>query len=176
MANRGCPQSTVNQLQQCMQNSQDPHLAIWWGVQRYACHMSIMASQIDCLFKSLFRLTHIDGLVQERRNFIALAMELHLSCTKPSIYSEYQTSPLAIYDVNALKIGGFPSQRASNVESIFKSSHHVVWPYQCAGWQGLLLLTMQSLCIVLQRTESQQTGSESQCECTTNRYEYTMMR
>ena len=28
---------------------------------------------------------HIDGLVQERRNFSALAMELRLFCTKPSI-------------------------------------------------------------------------------------------
>ena len=28
---------------------------------------------------------HFDGLVQERRNSSALAMELHLSCTKPSI-------------------------------------------------------------------------------------------
>ena len=30
---------------------------------------------------------HIDGLVQERRNSSALAMELHLSCTNPSISS-----------------------------------------------------------------------------------------
>ena len=30
-------------------------------------------------------LFHIDGLVQERRNSSALAMELRLSCTKPSI-------------------------------------------------------------------------------------------
>ena len=29
---------------------------------------------------------HIDGLVQERCNSNALAMELHLSCTNPSIY------------------------------------------------------------------------------------------
>ena len=29
---------------------------------------------------------HIDGLVQERRNSSALAMELHLSCTNPPIY------------------------------------------------------------------------------------------
>ena len=29
---------------------------------------------------------YIDGLVQERFNSSALAMELHLSCTKPSIY------------------------------------------------------------------------------------------
>ena len=28
---------------------------------------------------------YIDGLVQERRNSSALAMELHLSCTDPSI-------------------------------------------------------------------------------------------
>ena len=29
---------------------------------------------------------HIDGLVQERRNSIANALELRLSCTNPSIY------------------------------------------------------------------------------------------
>ena len=39
----------------------------------------------------------IDGLVQERRNSSVLAMELHLSCTNPSIYNhifviEYFTS------------------------------------------------------------------------------------
>ena len=28
---------------------------------------------------------HLDGLVQERRNSIALAMELRLSCINPSI-------------------------------------------------------------------------------------------
>ena len=28
-----------------------------------------------------------DGLVQERRNYSALAMELHLSCTNPSNYA-----------------------------------------------------------------------------------------
>ena len=32
-------------------------------------------------------LQHIDGLVQEKRNSKALAMELRLSCTNPSIYS-----------------------------------------------------------------------------------------
>ena len=30
---------------------------------------------------------HIEGLVQERRNSSALAMELRLSCTNPSIYA-----------------------------------------------------------------------------------------
>ena len=29
---------------------------------------------------------HFDGLVQERRNSSALAMELRLSCTNPAIY------------------------------------------------------------------------------------------
>ena len=36
--------------------------------------------------------------------------------------------------------------------------------------------TRQSLRIVLQRTESQQTGGKSQCECSTNRYKCTTMR
>ena len=35
---------------------------------------------------------YIDGLVQEGRNSSALAMELRLSCTKPSICSESQWS------------------------------------------------------------------------------------
>ena len=30
---------------------------------------------------------HIYGLVQERRNYIAYTLELHLSCTNPSIYA-----------------------------------------------------------------------------------------
>ena len=32
---------------------------------------------------------HFDGLVQERRNSIALAMELRLSCTNPSILTHW---------------------------------------------------------------------------------------
>ena len=32
------------------------------------------------------RFSHVDGLVQERRNSIALAMELYFSCTNPSGY------------------------------------------------------------------------------------------
>ena len=34
----------------------------------------------------VMKIPHIDGLAQERRNSSALAMELRLSCTKPSIY------------------------------------------------------------------------------------------
>ena len=43
----------------------------------------------------------IDGLVHERRNSSALAMELRLSCTKPLIYdpsgSIYFSSPIAFF-------------------------------------------------------------------------------
>ena len=35
---------------------------------------------------------HLDGLVQERRNSNALALELRLSCTKPSIFASSKTS------------------------------------------------------------------------------------
>ena len=35
---------------------------------------------------------HIDGLVQERRNSIANAPELRLSCTNPSIYMHHSAS------------------------------------------------------------------------------------
>ena len=30
---------------------------------------------------------HLDGLVQERRNSTVNALDLHLSCTNPSIYA-----------------------------------------------------------------------------------------
>ena len=39
----------------------------------------------DSYVTSLYCTHYIDGLVQERRNSIALAMELRLSCTNPSI-------------------------------------------------------------------------------------------
>ena len=35
---------------------------------------------------------YIDGLVQERRNSIANALELRLSCTNSSIYMHYKVS------------------------------------------------------------------------------------
>ena len=34
---------------------------------------------------------HVDGLMQERRNSIAIALELHLSCTKPWMYYSLST-------------------------------------------------------------------------------------
>ena len=46
-------------------------------------HKTAIHKYVYCEFKVLY----IGGLVQERCNFSALAMELHLSCTNPSIYS-----------------------------------------------------------------------------------------
>ena len=54
----------------------------------YFC--SIMTNRIQIALSSVYTMTwekmfHIDGLVQERCNSSALAMELHLSCINPSI-------------------------------------------------------------------------------------------
>ena len=40
---------------------------------------------------------HIDGLVQERRNSIANALELCLSCTNPSIYGAREDQTITTY-------------------------------------------------------------------------------
>ena len=56
------------------------------------CQHALLNTGITYLTYSLFTDTlspechHIDGSVQERRNPSALAMELRLSCTKPSIW------------------------------------------------------------------------------------------
>ena len=43
---------------------------------------------------------HIDGLVQERRNSIANALELRLSCTNPSICGILQVCPtMAVWSI-----------------------------------------------------------------------------
>ena len=53
-------------------------------------NMSNTAAAKFCVFLQSLRNLHnyqqcIDGLVQERRNSSALAMELHLYCTNPSV-------------------------------------------------------------------------------------------
>ena len=48
---------------------------------------SDMVSVISDMSDDNLVITRIDGLVQERRNSSALAMELRLSCTKPSMYT-----------------------------------------------------------------------------------------
>ena len=47
-----------------------------------------LTTTITGLFRERFEnIRYIDGLVQKRRNSIASALELHLSCTNPSVYS-----------------------------------------------------------------------------------------
>ena len=88
----------------------------------------------------------INGLVQEKRNSSALAMELSFSCTKPSIYSIYhmchQNPPEVTLTLNMLNcfkdykryiyilncIFDFGLSQAD--ESIFGTTKHVVCPTQ----------------------------------------------
>ena len=50
-------------------------------------HTICILEEIDDNVSRLFIIRdHIDGLVQERLNSIANALELHLSCTNPPIY------------------------------------------------------------------------------------------
>ena len=50
--------------------------------ENITCHIDIAAYLTSYL--TVNKLQYIDGSVQERRNSIALAMELRLSCTNPS--------------------------------------------------------------------------------------------
>ena len=68
---------------------------------------------------------NLDGLVKERRNSSALAMELRLSWTNPSICVLSQKLPCCLqYHVNTLA----PGRCASNFKSIiFKILHNSSW-------------------------------------------------
>ena len=48
------------------------------------------------VYEACYRSWHIDGLVQERRNSSALAMELRLCCTNPSIWRNGSTLDLML--------------------------------------------------------------------------------
>ena len=68
------------------------NVAIWWVIMESVWIMikfRLMLIAMDRVGRSA--LDHIDGLLQERRNSIALAMELRLSCTNPSIWLNYIT-------------------------------------------------------------------------------------
>ena len=52
------------------------------------------------LTSTLFNGCNIDGLVQERRNSIANALELHLPCAKPSSHDTYVVS----YDPQGIQV------------------------------------------------------------------------
>ena len=57
---------------------------IW--VKNYCMDPSKFMKTKDNLFLSVMSVLHINGLVQERCNSIANALELHLSCAHPSIW------------------------------------------------------------------------------------------
>ena len=57
----------------------------------YVFHLWFLYWNLILIEKSSCCNPHIDGLVQERRNSIANALELHLSCTKPSIFKLHGT-------------------------------------------------------------------------------------
>ena len=66
-------------------------LILWfiWDSCGWFTHIKA-ASLAHCLLCAWrYVLDYIDGLVQERRNSSALAMELRLSCTNPSIWTCY---------------------------------------------------------------------------------------
>ena len=53
------------------------------------CHITALAFLLFDQKNQYLQQTiyHLDGLVQERHNFIANTLELHLSCTNPLILS-----------------------------------------------------------------------------------------
>ena len=54
------------------------------------CRVSVRFHEACALGLVMILLTHIDGLVQERLNSSALAVESRLSCAKPWIYVSKQ--------------------------------------------------------------------------------------
>ena len=68
----------------------------WWSICVCCCYWRLTEKfkqqcwvctfhKSKCLLQRMQFSAYIDGLVQERRNSIANALELHLSCTNPSI-------------------------------------------------------------------------------------------
>ena len=63
----------------------------WWSgdansiLTHISCKWPVLSDWCLCLINSMMIWNHFDNLVQERRNPIAHALELRLSCTDPSI-------------------------------------------------------------------------------------------
>ena len=70
---------------------------------------------------------HIDGLVQERCNSSALAMELHLSCTNPW-YQKYRyflpRSPWGLWGIVVPRAGGQAAGQTSHVNTLTSTIFH----------------------------------------------------
>ena len=70
---------------------------------------------------------HIDGLVQERRNSSALAMELRLSCINPAIYT---CKDGAYFEMAVWNSGAYPMEFGPS----FTATH-----WYCKMWCEVLL-------------------------------------
>ena len=83
-----------------LQTSKIHHQAGWWfqnsklNCQPNSWFKETHIEDFNTLLKLMFRYMpqYIDGLVQERCNSSALAMELRLSCANPSIYAKQKST------------------------------------------------------------------------------------
>ena len=64
------------------------------------CQYENFAETISIYFKSTLGLAPVDGLMEERRNFSALALELRLSCINPLTYTDTATLHENIFHLN----------------------------------------------------------------------------
>ena len=65
--------------------------------------LSRFVSILRTLFYKTFTLQQIDGLAQERRNSIANALKLRLSCTNSSIYANDTTAAHEMHMFTAVR-------------------------------------------------------------------------
>ena len=72
-------------------------------------------SEIDQLFR-IFRFVHVDGSVQDCRNYSALAIDLLQSCSEPWMFSEEK---------------GINSLKPSNIYVVIKLGQHCVQVLAC---------------------------------------------
>ena len=70
-------------------------------------------------------LSHIYGLVQERRNTTAIALELHLSCTNPSIWSRIPGPLILVWPCIVLLMDGRSFDQAEQIRTQERS--HIHW-------------------------------------------------
>ena len=94
---------------------------------------------ISLISQGSFGIYQIDGLVQERRNSIANALELRLSCTNPSIWY-YQAEH---DDVMTWKHMWFPSYKATNAKRYFLVvvSLNIEWSVDLSViWNAMMLM------------------------------------
>ena len=142
----------------------------WWNIPcwpnetKSSCDRLGMGWHCDFTvwYYSLFWLQYFNGLVQERRNSIANAIELHLYCTNPSIFPQnsYKKIQKLTFDVWKLICVLFSSlQCYMQHHGIFYRYHFVNAPsrietalhcYIISHWLGVytkrsLYFTMSSL-------------------------------